>query len=296
MTADSAVLGRPVAWVRPADEEEPPKGVTRRLTYLRPDAEAWDPFILLGEDWFGKGSFSWHPHRGFETVTYVVDGRLRHRDSRGNEGTIGRGDVQWMTAGSGVLHDEEPEGDSVRGLQLWLNLPARHKMTAPGHTALRGAKMPAWQAPGFEGRVFAGTFSGVRGPHVPISPASFMDLKAEAGKAAAIDLTPNQAFCVVVLRGSITLNGRHVPAQASAWLPPVDDAVSSEVRVETTETSHVLFYGGQPIREPTVLHMPFVMSTEAEIQEAFADLQAGVFGRAPRDRTTRPAPRRGASD
>ena len=156
---------------------------------MRGDFAATDPFLALMEDWFPRGVFGKHPHRGIETVTYVVEGRIDHYDNQGHEGTISPGDVQWMTAGRGLIHNEIPaEGVTVHSLQLWVNLPAAEKMTAPRYQDLSGDCVPVRRQPGVEVRVFSGASGGVTAPTKNIVPVTMVEIRLDLGASVRRDL------------------------------------------------------------------------------------------------------------
>ena len=224
-----------------------------------------------------------HPHRGFETVTIVYAGEVEHRDTTGNGGVIGPGDVQWMTAGSGLLHEEfhsarySREGGPFEMVQLWVNLPAREKMTAPGYQALLDADSPAVALGDDAGRVrvIAGEHAGARGPAHTHTPMHVLDVRLRGGHTAALDQADGWNTLLVVLAGQVTINGDAVlgPAQVATL-----SAAGSAVRVQASEDSTLLLLAGEPIDEPVVGHGPFVMNTQAEIRQAMLDYGAGRFG------------------
>src|SRR5271166_6226313 len=169
---------------------------------MRGDFAATDPFLALMEDWFPRGVFGKHPHRGIETVTYVVEGRIDHYDNQGHEGTILPGDVQWMTAGRGLIHNEIPaEGFTVHILQLWVNLPAAEKMTAPRYQDLAGDAVPVRRQPGVEVRVFSGASGGVTGPTKNFVPVTMVEIRLDPGASVRQDLPADYNAVIVVLVG-----------------------------------------------------------------------------------------------
>ena len=255
------------------------------ITPQRP--ELTDPFLALVEDWFSEPGFDWHPHRGLETVTLVVDGVLEHGDNVGNAGALTTGDVQWMTAGRGIIHRELAfRNERAHTLQLWLNLPANLKMTERRYQDLLADRRPVAEQDGARVDVISGTAAGVTGPaanHWPIS-------------AAVITLDPNQTYRHVlpgrdrafayVLAGQVTIAGRVVTEGQIAWSDPVGQAgPDSALRLETTDgdaPSKLLIYSGEPIRQPVAVGGPFVMNTKDQIEQAFKDFQSGKFGEVPR--------------
>ena len=250
------------------------------------------PFLLLdhaGPAEFGASDkvrgVDWHPHRGFETVTIVYAGEVDHGDTAGNQGSIGPGDVQWMTAGSGLLHKEFHGGEFARKggrfevAQLWVNLPARHKMTAPRYQGLTAAQIPTVRLADEAGsvRVIAGAFGGVTGPAKSFTPIELLDVRLAAGGRVRLDLPAGHATGIFVLAGEAAMNG----AEAGA-----DDLVlfardGSTVELEARSDAVLLVMSGEPIDEPIAGYGPFVMNTQREIREAIADLQSGKMGSLP---------------
>jgi redox-sensitive bicupin YhaK (pirin superfamily) len=225
-----------------------------------------------------------HPHRGFETVTIVYSGEVEHRDSTGAGGRIGPGDVQWMTAGGGILHDEfhsEPftrTGGVLEMVQLWVNLPAAHKMTDPGYQTITDADIPAVDLPDGAGavRVIAGEFDGHAGPARTHTPMHVWDLRLNQGGSARMDLAEGWNSLLVVLHGTVQVNGTEVARDSQFVLL---DRARKGVLVEANNEAVVLVLSGQPIDEPIVGHGPFVMNTSDEIRQAIRDFSTGRFGR-----------------
>lgn len=225
-----------------------------------------------------------HPHRGFETVTVVFQGELEHRDSAGNSGRIGPGDVQWMTAGAGVLHEEKHSreftrrGGTFEVAQLWVNLPAKHKMTPPRYQELRAAAIPSVPLPGDAGtaRVIAGEFGGVRGPAATVTPVVLWDVRLRAGARTELPIPDGHNAAVFVRAGSVRLGGEH---GASAGELAVLSRAGGGAAVESDGGADLLVLAGEPIDEPVVTYGPFVMNTDEEIRQAVADVRAGRFGR-----------------
>ncbi len=250
-----------------------------------------DPFLFLnhhGPQVYGPGNhglpFGPHPHRGFETVTFIVDGSLTHRDSGGHESTIREGGIQWMTAGRGVEHSElSPEEFMRRGgpleiLQLWVNLPSRLKMTEPKYTGLQKDAIPSFEAD--EGRVrvnlIAGDFDGRSGPVPSLTGVHMMTIVLEAGGRIELPVESSHNVFFYVVRGAVAVGGTPVPAMNLAELN--DDGQS--VALEAQEKSLVIFGHAKPYNEPVVAHGPFVMNTREEIVQAIRDYQNGLFGEA----------------
>ncbi len=249
------------------------------------------PFLLL--DYAGPHRFEpttqrrgvgSHPHRGFETVTIVYSGEVEHRDSTGQGGVIGPGDVQWMTAGGGILHEEfhSPafgrSGGAFEMVQLWVNLPARHKMAAPGYQAIVDADIPAVALPGGAGtlRVIAGNYDGHKGPARTFTPIEVWDLRLERDRELRLALPEGHAAAAVVLSGTVLVNGSQVVRDAQLALL---DRAGTDLMLEANGDAKLLLLAGEPIDEPIVGHGPFVMNTAAEIDQAVRDFNSGRFGR-----------------
>ena len=251
------------------------------------------PFLLLdhagpmhfepGERPRGVGE---HPHRGFETVTIVYDGEVEHLDSTGAGGTIGPGDVQWMTAGSGILHQEfhshefTRRGGRLEMVQLWVNLPADHKMTAPGYQTVLDRDIPVVDLAERAGtlRVIAGEFDGHHGPARTFTPMQVWDLRMVQGGVTRLELSDGWNSMLVVLDGTVMVNDSEVARGGELVLL---DATGEGVVIEANNEAKLLVLSGEPIDEPIVGHGPFVMNTEAEIRQAIRDFSSGGFGRLP---------------
>ena len=251
------------------------------------------PFLLLdyaGPAVFGPGErrrgVGEHPHRGFETVTIVYQGEVEHRDSTGAGGRIGPGDVQWMTAGSGILHEEfhsqafMRQGGTLEMVQLWVNLPAKDKMTAPRYQTVLNTDTPVVALPEEAGslRVIAGDYLGHRGPARTFTAMDVWDLRLEPGRAVGLELPEGRNVGVVVLRGTVQVNDAQAAREATMVLL---DRAGRTVRLEAKDRATVLLLSGEPIDEPIVGHGPFVMNTADEIERALRDLRSGQFGRIP---------------
>jgi quercetin 2,3-dioxygenase len=251
------------------------------------------PFLLL--DYAGPAEFApaaqprgvgEHPHRGFETVTIVYQGEVAHRDSVGNSGLIGPGDVQWMTAASGILHEEfhsptfTRTGGALEMAQLWVNLPAVHKMSAPRYQTLLKAQIPQIDLADGAGsvRVIAGSFAGSGGPAHTFSPLNVWDVRMQGGRHASITLPEGHTTAIAVLRGSVTVNGSRRAGDAELL---VLDRAGVQVHIEAAADSTLLLLSGAPIAEPIVGYGPFVMNSRQEIEAAVKDFQRGKFGRMP---------------
>jgi len=249
-----------------------------------------DPFLML--DYVSPTEFApskkprgvgEHPHRGFETVTIAYQGSVDHRDSAGNAGTIHPGDVQWMTAASGVVHEELHErkfteaGGTFEMIQLWVNLPKAYKMSAPRYQGITAAQIPAvYWGRGASARVIAGELDGVRGPAKTFTPINLFDLRLAAGSHVKLDVPSGHQAALVLLRGELLLNESTVVAGPAhmALLSRDGDSVT----IEATADSVILALSGEPIGEPVASRGPFVMNTETELRQAMEDYQAGRMG------------------
>ena len=248
------------------------------------------PFLVVG--YIGPSRFEpstrargvgGHPHRGFETVTIVYQGSVDHRDSAGNAGTIETGDVQWMTAASGLIHEEKhgkeltAKGGEFEMVQLWVNLPAAHKMSKPGYQSLLKRDIPRVELGSKSyGRVIAGGLNGVEGAAKTFTPLNVFDIRLEKTDSAEVTLPVGHNAAVVLLQGSIVVNGStrmEGPTQIAHLSPS-----GAGLLLEAAEKSLVLILSGEPIDEPVVSDGPFVMNTEAEIHQAFEDYRAGRMG------------------
>jgi redox-sensitive bicupin YhaK (pirin superfamily) len=245
-----------------------------------------DPFLLLGEGWFSSPGFNWHPHRGLETVTLVIDGVLEHGDSLGNAGALAAGDVQWMTAGRGIIHRELAFRDErAHTLQLWVNLPRERKLAGTRYQDLLAAQRPVIEHDGTRTDLIAGAAGGVFGPAVNEWPISGAIITLEPGRRLDHVLPSRDRAFYYVLQGQVTVAGRTVTEGQTAWSDPVAAADVSSITLETGDgdaPSLVMTYSGPPIREPVAFGGPFVMNTQAEVRQAYADLHAGKFGDVPR--------------
>jgi quercetin 2,3-dioxygenase len=251
------------------------------------------PFLLL--DHAGPADFAptdrergvgWHPHRGFETVTVVYAGEVEHEDSAGHRGRIGPGDVQWMTAGSGVLHKEmHGHGFARRGgrfevLQLWVNLPAKSKMTAPKYQTLLARDVPVVSLPRDAGsvRVIAGEFGGAKGPARTFTPIELLDVRLRAGARIRLDLHEGHSVALFILEGKVVVNGAEAANERELV---VFEHEGEGVEIESASGASLFVMSGQPIDEPIAGYGPFVMNTPQQIQQAFADMRTGRLGSNP---------------
>jgi redox-sensitive bicupin YhaK (pirin superfamily) len=297
---DAAVTTpRPVRSITTAPSGFEGEGFPVRRAFAGVDLAALDPFIHMDQmgsiDWepgAAKGT-AWHPHRGFETVTYLLDGAFRHEDSNGGGGVLHDGDTQWMTAGGGILHIETPpeeavaRGGTFHGVQLWVNLPARLKMTAPRYQHLGGREVTFLAS--HDGatllRVIAGEVAGHAGPGSTHTPISLVHATVAPGAQLRLPWPEDFNALVYVLSGSGSVGPDRRPLQSGqlAVLGAGDlITLGADDRQEAgLAAMDVLILGGQPIREPVAAYGPFVMNTRAELQQAYDDFAAGRLGRAP---------------
>jgi len=280
-------------------------GVRLRRAFGFGETGEFDPFLLL-DDFRGddpqdylKG-FPWHPHRGIETITYVLAGNVDHGDSLGNEGTIGAGDVQWMTAGSGIVHQEMPHGDDqgrMHGFQLWANLPSSLKMTAPRYQGIQSAAIPeVTEDDGTTVRVICGDFWGTRGPVDGIAAEpQYLDVWVPPGKRRSLKVDTSRHAFAYVFSGSGRFANASDPravrtdrvgdaAPTGAWAEEADNRSlvifdsGDEVTVQAgDEGIRFLLVSGKPIQEPVAWYGPIVMNTREELQQAFDEFRAGTF-------------------
>lgn len=240
------------------------------------DWAATDPFLLLMEDWFPVGVFDRHPHRGIETLTYVVDGILEHYDNHGNTGTIGPGDAEWLTAGRGLIHLEQPaEDQTVHLLQLWVNLPRKDKLVQAHFQDLKSAALPVRREPGAEIRIFSGASGSVTAPTLNHAPVTMVELRLEPHARVEQDLSAGFNTFVVILEddGAIGTSSTAVKAGQVAWLTTSDEA-STVSFIGGNQGLRALLFAGQPLREPIAARGPFVMNTEEELNAAYAEFRA----------------------
>ncbi len=244
-----------------------------------------DPFLML--DAFGSdhpddymAGFPDHPHRGFETVTYMIAGRMRHRDSAGHEGLLENGGVQWMTAAKGVIHSEIPQQEEgvMEGFQLWLNLPARDKMNKPWYQDFKNDDLPGFVTPeGVAVTVIAGESHGVRGAVTrDATQPNYLDLHLPAGASFSQPLAAGHNAFIYVYRGEVSIAGQAVPVQRMAIL--ANEAQADGVQITASVDAKVLLISGQPLHEPIVQYGPFVMNTQDEIYQALSDFRDGRLG------------------
>ena len=245
-----------------------------------------DPFLALSEDWFSNPGFEWHPHRGIETVTIVLDGVLEHGDNLGNAGALDVGDAQWMTAGRGIIHRELAyRNEHAHTLQLWINLPAGLKMTETRYQDLRADNMPVHREPGVEVRTMAGA-PGEGGVSVNLSSIIGMTVTLDPNTSYEQMLPGDHRAFAHVLSGGLTVGDRAVRAGEIGWSDPVPGADGpSRLTMRTPDSDQrtvVLLFSGRPLNEPVAMGGSFVMNTRQEIERAYLDFQRGGFGTIPR--------------
>jgi redox-sensitive bicupin YhaK (pirin superfamily) len=262
----------------------------RSLFSYHSNAPQLSPFLLL--DYAGPTRFEpamqprgvgQHPHRGFETVTIVYDGEVAHRDSTGSGGTIGPGDVQWMTAAAGILHEEfhspgfARSGGMLEMVQLWVNLPAKDKMSAPRYQSLLAHDIPAIELPDGAGRlrVIAGEYEGRRGPAHTFTPIDVWDVRLKQGHDVSFSMPADRTLVLVVLRGDVLVNGARGAGEAQYM---TFDRAAGDVSIAARSDAMLLVLAGEPIDEPVVAFGPFVMNSEQQIRQAISDFNSGRFG------------------
>jgi len=261
-------------------------GVLLRRSIAPRASNEYDPFLLFDHFAFNEPAegpirgFPMHPHRGIETVTYMLDGSVRHRDSLGNSGVIGAGDVQWMTSGGGIMHEEMPkrgESGTIYGFQLWVNLPAALKMSSPRYQEVNAASIPTSEKDGVRVRVVAGEVNGVKGPVTEIAANPvYMEVNMAPGTQFTLPVPRGHTTLAYVFEGSGLFGGEAVDATHMVVFGDGDalqaDAQGSPLRF--------MLIAGAPFKEPIVPYGPFVMNTREEIQQALRDLRDGTFVRA----------------
>ena len=265
----------------------------RTLFFYQQLGKEMSPFLML--DLAGPAEFpptterkgvGTHPHRGFETVTIVYEGEVSHKDSTGQGGTIGPGDVQWMTAGAGILHQEfhsdefAKQGGVLQMVQLWVNLPAKHKMTAPGYQPILSESIPEIKVSNASIRVIAGEFEARKGPAKTFTPMNVFDIRLKKDEELVLPAPNGWNTSVVVLRGALEScahSGDHgIVAKDAKMLMFSQDGEG--IKVKALENTVALLLSGEPIDEPIVGHGPFVMNTREEIEQAINDFNRGAFG------------------
>ncbi len=253
-------------------------------------ARDFSPFLLL--DYAAPYKFTptdeprgvgEHPHRGFETVTIVYSGEVSHRDSFGGGGTIGPGDVQWMTAGGGLVHEEfhskdfTAKGGTMEMVQLWVNLPKKDKLTKPKYQGINNSQIPEVKFEGGSVRVIAGQFQNGKGPANTFSPINLWDVRAKKGATINFEVPKDHTAALLVLDGKMRVDGKSHQSGEIALL----ERAGTNVSFEAEEDSKILFLGGEVLPDPVVGYGPFVMTSESEIRQEFADYQKGLMGSIP---------------
>ncbi len=244
------------------------------------DVQEFDPFLML--DFFDSynpedyiAGFPMHPHRGIETVTYLLLGRIDHEDSLGNKDTIHAGESQWMTAGSGILHQEMPRvSQRMLGFQLWLNLPQKEKMAKPHYLSITKQMMPEAKAGGASVRVLSGRYQDAAGIAPPHIPAALYDVSLSPGGSVELPAPPEQNAFLFLMEGEAVIDGQTIPAK-TAVLFGEGDTVSVSAGAQTG--AHFAFFCAKPLREPVAWGGPIVMNTREELEQAYDDLRRGAF-------------------
>ncbi|MFK0286600.1 pirin family protein [Streptomyces sp. NPDC090499] len=263
----------------------------KALVFVPADPALTDPFLALVEDWFSTPGFEWHPHRGLETVTTVVDGVLEHGDNLGHAGALQPGEVQWMTAGRGIVHRELAyRNEHAHVLQMWLNLPAAKKMTPSRYQDITHAAMSRVEAAGVSIDVHAGTVGGVTGAARTHHPVQGVVATLDPGSLYDLQVPAEHRLFAYVMDGRLLIGGRELRAGQTGWSDPVTAGAGGDTATTTLQfaatdperRARVMVYSGTPLREPVALGGPFVMNTKTEITKAFTDFHAGAFGPVPR--------------
>ncbi len=246
----------------------------------------FDPFILLAEDWFKRGTFPDHPHCGFQTITYVIDGRLEHVDNHGGHSVIEAGDIQYMNAGKGARHAEEPVGDDItHSLQLWLNLPKQLKGTDAYYKNIYSDEAPKVSFDGGFMRLYSGEIAGKKGPLEPLVPFTLSEITLKADSSYAYELPESHNAFVYVLSGDLDFgqdktNLKKTGVGIVTFKEDTDTTNLSELYIKANTRSKILVYSGKQIKEEIVARGPFVMNTVEEIHQAYEDYHKGKFGHA----------------
>ena len=299
VAAPAEAVARPVLAVTTAPTGFEGEGFPVHRAFAGVDLRALDPFVMM--DQMGEAEYApgepkgtpWHPHRGFETVTYMLDGTFQHQDSNGGGGVITNGDTQWMTAGSGLLHIETPpeklvmSGGLFHGIQLWVNLPAKDKWAPPRYQDIRAGKVSLLSSAdgGALVRVIAGELGGHAGPGITYTPITLAHATVSPGATLTVPWRPDFNALVYALSGDGTVGAERRPLRSGqlAVLGPGDSVgvAATPSPDSRTPALDVLLLGGRPIREPVAAYGPFVMNTRAELVKAFEDFQAGRLGAIP---------------
>jgi len=277
---------RPIVNVIEPEQVIEGAGVRLRRAFGPNPENLFDPFLLFDHFYFDDPiegpitGFPTHPHRGIETVTYMLEGSMRHRDSLGNTGVIGPEAVQWMTSGRGILHEEMPKRDAsgkVNGFQLWVNLPAKLKMTTPSYQEVEAEQIPIGEQGGAKVRIVAGNYAGEEGAVTEIAAQPiYMDVRVEAGAEFNLDIAATHNAYAYLFEGQGEFGAGDEALQVEATRMLVFGEGDS-IRAESDKGMRFLLLAGAPFKEPVVPYGPFVMNTAAEIQQTFQDLRDGTF-------------------
>jgi redox-sensitive bicupin YhaK (pirin superfamily) len=259
----------------------------KNIVIMPKDPRLTDPFLMLAEDWFSEPGFEWHPHRGIETVTLVLDGVLEHGDNTGHAGALQPGDVQWMTAGKGIIHRELAfKNEHAHTLQLWLNLPSSKRMVEARYQDVRATERKPKEVAGARVDVISGAVHGVSATtknHWPINAAL---ITLEPNTTLTVEVPANHRAFAYAMDGDVSISGKTVREGQTAWSDPIGrGSEASSLTLATgngAATSRVMLYSGQPVNEPIVFGGPFVMNSRAQINQAINDYHAGKFGQIPR--------------
>jgi quercetin 2,3-dioxygenase len=272
-------------------------GVHLRRAFSYPEAHELDPFLLFDDFSSSQPSdflagFPWHPHRGIETVTYILEGEVAHEDSLGNTGNILGGDVQWMSAGSGIIHQEMPQDrpEGIRGFQLWVNLPKKQKMDKPRYQDVHARSIPVVEAGGARVRVITGMHEGETGPVSDVAGGpTYLDVSLERGKVFEYPVSPTNTVLLYMLDGTTLVGTQRTPVPSGVMAllersEPGGDVVRVEAPATSAGTSgakgvgaRFLLIAGTPLDEPIAWHGPIVMNTQEELHQAMSDLSTGNF-------------------
>ncbi|WP_027964926.1 pirin family protein [Halalkalibacillus halophilus] len=248
--------------------------------------ELFDPFLIMAEDWFKRGTFSDHPHLGFQTVTYVVDGRLEHIDNAGGHDVMEAGDVQYMNAGKGARHAEEPVADDiVHSLQLWLNLPKHQKNTDPFYHNVYAEDAEVNRFNGGMMRVYSGTINGTIGPMKSVVPFGMAEVVLKENVEHEMEIPANHNTFMYVLQGELEVGGNQEKLHKGSvalmdFQEEAADESMSKIKLKANHRSKFVIYTGKPMREEVVARGPFITNTMEEMEQAFRDFQNGKFGAA----------------
>lgn len=246
------------------------------MVLLPDEMEANDPFLFMADDLFPEDTFGLHPHRGIETVTYVIEGDVHHHDTKHGDGKITQGDVQWMTAGQGVLHSEEPnKGERSRVLQLWINLPKNKKMMPSNYQTLRSIDMPKLELGHVDITVFSGQLDELRAATKNLVPINMYEIRLKANYSYTLNVDPKSTAFLFVLEGSGVFGANEISATKNQVLH--FDQGKTSLILRAKEDLKLVFYSGHAINEPIAARGPFVMNTEDEVNQAFKDYRDGLF-------------------